>query len=296
MHLPKGWYAILHINELSHKPKSIERFSKNLVVWSDSKGSTVVMDDRCPHRGASLSSGKIKGDCIACPFHGFEFDQNGVCKNTPESKGAVPKLKAYSYPTKVVADMVWINTSDNDKENYALEFAERVYKQYDAKYSLDMDVWNSNIRHCIENDLDYTHAITVHNKTIGAKYNIPDNLSISSGSEHIILSNDKLKMEYGFTNVSSVKFSKNTNLFIFFAPINESSTKLYVFLYRSFLVGRFVYKPTNIVFSLVNRRILKEDRQVVETQNYSEYDSDFLLYHDRMIKAFRDIWSEKTQK
>ena len=90
--IPKAWYAIVHINEIKSKPLKLERFGKNLVIWRDS-GKIVAMENRCPHRGAELSLGRVYDNAIACPFHGFRFDQHGNCIFNPETQVAIPKLK-----------------------------------------------------------------------------------------------------------------------------------------------------------------------------------------------------------
>lgn len=59
-----------------------------IVLWRDSAGVVCVADAYCPHMGARLSpstGGRINGDCLRCPFHGFEFDISGVCVKAPNS-------------------------------------------------------------------------------------------------------------------------------------------------------------------------------------------------------------------
>jgi len=44
-----------------------------------------VMDDTCPHAGASLSAGPTQDGCVVCPWHGWEFDlKTGKCPDNPE--------------------------------------------------------------------------------------------------------------------------------------------------------------------------------------------------------------------
>ena len=141
--IPKFWYAIAHIKEIKNKPIKLQRFGKNLVAWK-SLDNIIVMENRCPHRGAELSSGKICNNTIVCPFHGFEFNNSGNCIYTPETKGAIPKLKAKTYPTKVVADMLWINIFNEEIDNsYAFEFIQKTHDSFKAQYSLLTDIWHN---------------------------------------------------------------------------------------------------------------------------------------------------------
>ena len=82
------WYAILDSKEVrSRKLVGVTRMGEKLVAWRDSKGQVTVMRDLCPHRGVALSAGELKGDCIMCPFHGFEYDASGRCTLIPANGG-----------------------------------------------------------------------------------------------------------------------------------------------------------------------------------------------------------------
>ncbi|WP_150467821.1 Rieske 2Fe-2S domain-containing protein [Francisella sp. SYW-9] len=291
--LPKFWYAIAHIKEIKNKPITLQRFGKNLVAWK-SLDSIIVMENRCPHRGAELSSGKICNNAIVCPFHGFEFDSNGICIYTPETKSAVPKLKAKTYPTKVVADMLWINIFNEEIDNsYAFEFIQKTHDSFKAQYSLLTDIWQNNIRHCIENQLDYTHLATVHKKSIGRGYQIPDNVTLNITPEYIeAIKNDRLMLKYILPNFWLLNNSDKLKICVYFVPINEHKTKLYLVNYRSFMTNKFIKPLADKLFSLTNKIILNEDKRIVKTQKFDEnYNTnDFLLRHDQIIKEFRKIW------
>jgi phenylpropionate dioxygenase-like ring-hydroxylating dioxygenase large terminal subunit len=53
------------------------------VVWRDANGSAHIWEDRCPHRGMKLSLGFVRGDRIACLYHGWEYGTDGVCQKIP---------------------------------------------------------------------------------------------------------------------------------------------------------------------------------------------------------------------
>ncbi|MGA7605392.1 MAG: Rieske (2Fe-2S) protein, partial [Anaerolineales bacterium] len=73
--IPNQWYISLESKEVKKgKPVGFTRMGEKIVAWRDSQGNLSVMSDLCPHRGVALSLGKLKGDCIQCPFHGFEYD------------------------------------------------------------------------------------------------------------------------------------------------------------------------------------------------------------------------------
>ncbi|MBB3609437.1 Rieske (2Fe-2S) protein [Rhizobium sp. BK602] len=56
---------------------------KEIVVWRDNSGKAHVWEDRCPHRGMRMSFGFVRGDHIACLYHGWQYDTAGQCRYIP---------------------------------------------------------------------------------------------------------------------------------------------------------------------------------------------------------------------
>ena len=72
------WYAVLESKELKNKLLAVKRLNENMVFWRDETGDAVCMLDKCAHRFAALSKGKINFiDHIQCPFHGLEYNNEG---------------------------------------------------------------------------------------------------------------------------------------------------------------------------------------------------------------------------
>jgi cholesterol 7-dehydrogenase len=61
---------------------------EQLVVFRDEKGEAHILDAYCPHMGANLGvGGRVVGDCIECPFHGWKFrGYDGKCTEVPYSE------------------------------------------------------------------------------------------------------------------------------------------------------------------------------------------------------------------
>jgi len=84
---------------------------QEIVVWRDSAGQSHVWEDRCPHRGMRLSFGFVRGNHIACLYHGWEFDTAGQCRKIPaHPELEVPKaIKTVRYASAEAAGMVWVH-------------------------------------------------------------------------------------------------------------------------------------------------------------------------------------------
>jgi 5,5'-dehydrodivanillate O-demethylase len=103
--LRRYWLPVGVASELTEKnPTQLVRIlGENLVLFRDQQGRVGLLDDRCPHRGASLSYGRVETRGLACPYHGWLFDIKGNCLETPaepcESKFYLT-VKQRSYPVQ----------------------------------------------------------------------------------------------------------------------------------------------------------------------------------------------------
>ena len=78
------WYVIGKKGDfLKNRPKKVKVWNTNYVVWRNENNSYVALDDVCPHKGASLSAGKICDNNIVCPYHGYEFNEEGTLTKVP---------------------------------------------------------------------------------------------------------------------------------------------------------------------------------------------------------------------
>src|SRR5271170_6886426 len=54
-----------------------------VVMWRSAAGEVVALEDRCCHRGAPLSRGRLEGEAVRCMYHGLKFDTHGTCIEIP---------------------------------------------------------------------------------------------------------------------------------------------------------------------------------------------------------------------
>jgi phenylpropionate dioxygenase-like ring-hydroxylating dioxygenase large terminal subunit len=64
--------------------KSLQYFGGHQVAYRTEEGALTILDAHCPHLGAHLGhGGKVKGDCIVCPYHGWGYGPDGVNRFIP---------------------------------------------------------------------------------------------------------------------------------------------------------------------------------------------------------------------
>jgi nitrite reductase/ring-hydroxylating ferredoxin subunit len=78
------WYIVADSREVRKgRPIGLKRLGEELVLWRDENGKVICLRDRCVHRGAALSIGKLVNHHLQCPFHGLEFNAEGKCVQIP---------------------------------------------------------------------------------------------------------------------------------------------------------------------------------------------------------------------
>nr|MDT0667440.1 Rieske (2Fe-2S) protein [Micromonospora sp. DSM 115978] len=110
--VPNGWFIVSTSEDLlPGETKALYLFGKDLVLFRAETGEPRLLDAHCPHLGAHLAvGGKVVGDSIQCPFHGWRFDGgSGTCVEVPyDDVEYIPKrATARAYPTVERNKMIW---------------------------------------------------------------------------------------------------------------------------------------------------------------------------------------------
>lgn len=97
---PRGWYCLGWSRDL---PPGCVRpmwfMGEDIVAFRTLSGIPCAMDAYCPHLGAHLGYGGTVGqDTLRCPFHGFQFNVDGICTAVPYGTKPPPKARARVYP------------------------------------------------------------------------------------------------------------------------------------------------------------------------------------------------------
>ncbi|UYP44242.1 Carnitine monooxygenase oxygenase subunit [Candidatus Lokiarchaeum ossiferum] len=288
--IPNQWYAILDSKEIrkKNKPIGVTRLGENLVLWRDTAGEVHCLYDRCCHRGAALSIGKLKENNIQCPFHGLEYDGTGKCTLIPanSSIAKIPKFfKVHAYKVQERHGFIWIWWGKSQDTYPPLPWFEDVNR--DFHYYTIRDHWKAHYSRVIENQLDVMHLPFVHHNTIGrGNKTVVEGpiVEISDNYEKVWFmnrrENGKLPTKYSelkkplyppilhfkFPHIWQNKLSSDGRIIVAFTPIDDSNTMVYTRFIQKFVrfpifkqIASFIGKISSII-------ILHQDRRVVETQ------------------------------
>lgn len=111
MSFEAGWYAVAIADGLEPGTSAGTRlFDREIVVWRDQDGASHAWEDRCPHRGMRMSFGFVRGNHIACLYHGWQYDTAGQCRYIPAHPNLeVPDtIRVATYPSVEAGGLVWI--------------------------------------------------------------------------------------------------------------------------------------------------------------------------------------------
>lgn len=116
MKLNEGWVPVglsSSIEPGTSAGATIE--GSEIVVWRDNSGNAHAWEDRCPHRGMRLSFGFVRGDHIACLYHGWQYDTSGQCRYIPAHPTLdVPQtIKVPIYRVEEKYGIIWTTTAED---------------------------------------------------------------------------------------------------------------------------------------------------------------------------------------
>lgn len=105
---PEGWYVVSFSDELENgQIKNITFCGEQLVLFRTEKGEVGLIDAYCGHMGAHLGhGGKIVGETIKCPFHGFCFDKEGECTETGYGTPPSPRVGINHFPVNEIHGVI----------------------------------------------------------------------------------------------------------------------------------------------------------------------------------------------
>lgn len=311
------WYGVLDSKEVKkNKPLFAKRLNKNLVFWRDENNNICCIEDKCCHRGASLSHGKVCGNNIACPFHGFQFNKNGKVVMIPangKNTQVDERFFVESYEVRELYGLIWLWYGDKDKINDKIMFPDDL-KDKKFSYSTIRDEWHNHYTRCIENQLDVVHVAFVHYNTIGKgnktlvngplvelnedtntlKFyvnNVIDNGQKALSESEMKKEDFKYFLYFYFPNIWQNYIFDKMRVFGVFAPVDDENTVIYIRFYQKLVNIPIIKNIVNFIGKKFSAYVLKQDKDVVKTQSSKEsylgMKEEKLIPGDMPIIAYR---------
>jgi vanillate O-demethylase monooxygenase subunit len=114
------WYVAGRSEDFGNGLTAVTMLEDEIVIYRDTRGMAIALEDACPHRKLPLSRGTIEGDHVVCGYHGLTFDCRGECVSAPTQLDNPPRRAAVqSYPSEDRWGFLWIwmgDPAEADKE------------------------------------------------------------------------------------------------------------------------------------------------------------------------------------
>ena len=162
-----AWHVAAWDFELRNdRPLARRILGEDVVLYRGDDGVPVALVDRCCHRLAPLSRGRIEGSRLRCMYHGLLYDPSGRCVEVPQQRTVPRALRVQSFPVVERDRYVWIWMGDDEPDKDV----------HDAHWQSD-PAWRSipkyahfeaaNYLLIMDNLLDFSHLGFVHEGTLG---------------------------------------------------------------------------------------------------------------------------------
>lgn len=160
------WHAVARTADLvPGRLVAVRLLEEDLVLWRSPRGIE-AWRDRCPHRGAKLSLGRVRDGRVVCPYHGMEYEAGGRCVRVPAHPGRPPprQVRATCHEVTERYGLVWVCLGEPARD--VPPFPEAEDDSYRVHVAGRYEYATSGYR-AIENFFDLAHFPFVHPGLLG---------------------------------------------------------------------------------------------------------------------------------
>ncbi|MGE0311992.1 MAG: Rieske 2Fe-2S domain-containing protein [Lautropia sp.] len=165
------WQIACPSRALRARPVSRLLSGRPVVLYRDATGRAHALQDRCAHRRAPLSAGRVRAEGLECPYHGWVYDGDGHLVRVPALPAAcdardraaceAAAIRVPAFAVRERQGYVWVASRPGDAPDVEpLPFphlGEAGWTSFRMRTRFDADVST-----CLENFLDCPHATFVH--------------------------------------------------------------------------------------------------------------------------------------
>jgi phenylpropionate dioxygenase-like ring-hydroxylating dioxygenase large terminal subunit len=302
------WYALTAARNVGSTPVAIDRMGERIVLWRDAHGRVHAQEDRCPHRGARLSQGRVRDEVIVCPYHGIAIDADGRIASVPALPGCPieGRLAVRTYAVQEIADALFAYFPTPAGEapiplGPPPEFTDPAWSHFVCEAT-----WKTNYRYAIENVIDPMHGPYLHGDSHTMQYGAKDDVMEIADTPTGFRVSRKLQKdvafdwtEYGETGALWMKLDipypaangpgGPFRIIGFATPIDERTSQIFFWRLRHVSgwqrdLWRFLYRER---LEARHYAVLEQDRTVLEGMADDARNHEILYQHDIGITRLR---------
>lgn len=161
-YLRRFWHPVLVADKLAAgRVVPLTIMGSHLALYRSEDGAVHCVDNRCAHRGVMLSVGRVEGDMIRCPYHGWAYGPDGQCRHQPfESPAYARRIRIGGYPTREYLGLIFLYLGEEDPPEFPL-YPE--LEGADAVISMVEEIpcnWFQHVENQVDGHVWITHAPT----------------------------------------------------------------------------------------------------------------------------------------
>jgi phenylpropionate dioxygenase-like ring-hydroxylating dioxygenase large terminal subunit len=301
--LVNHWYIACTSSELrQERPLKRVLYEAPYVLFRDASGRPACLPDRCLHRAAQLSAGRVGAGELECPYHGWRYDRSGRVVDIP-SEGPQARAKAgeagirrLCLPARPCVEQdgavwVWMGDAEHAIPSPAAppwRFPHRGEPGW-AHYFMITDFGNE-VTHLVENFMDVPHTTFVHagwfRRRTGLR--VPITLKVAGGS--VVVTYRQARDRIGFTakllnprgepmrhtdrfifpNITCVTYDfGSSRSFVINSqctPVGPLNTRVYTWI--AFRMGRLT-RLARPLMQRYTRQVIEQDVAIMKNQGES---------------------------
>lgn len=299
------WYIIALEKEIpKNRPIARTLYNKHFVIFRDNNQKVTVLEDRCIHRGATLSKGHCSQGHITCPYHGWTYNSEGQITEIP-SEG--PQFNAHRlswkvplFPVVVQDGCIWVWPGSKVPSTiippwHFPNFADVQWTNY-----FMITDFEDEVTRLVQNFMDVPHTVFVHSKWFRQRklLKVPIELNVQDGRVKVtyqqpqdsigfmekILNPQGQPMfhtdEFIFPNLTRVDYQFGSHHFIInsqCSPISAFKTRVYTWI--SYRIGPLskIIKP---FMQYYTRKVIQQDVEIMKNVG-----NNFQRFGDMIYKS-----------
>jgi phenylpropionate dioxygenase-like ring-hydroxylating dioxygenase large terminal subunit len=275
---------LMPASTLTGAPRAARVLGEDIVIWRGADGAPAAARDRCRHRSAKLSAGRVADGCVVCPYHGWAYDASGACVRVPQlADGRTVEAPIETYRCAERYGHVWVCLGEplydipSIPEHTAPGM--RQVPEFD-------EIWDVMPLRIIENDFDMAHLSFVHRASFGPRDPVPPKVDLEETEDGFVAryavpvrNPDVQKANLRMNTDETMRRSTNRYFMPFFragridypnglvhvlvtacTPVDDNRTRFVQFVLRS---DREEDAPAEQVCAF-DRQVTEEDRYILE--------------------------------
>lgn len=325
----EAWYPVAYVEDLDPaRPTRFTLLEQDIVIWLDPNTKAwCVFEDKCPHRLAPLSEGRINAaGHLECPYHGWAFSSSGACEQIPQQAEATaanrsPRACVASMPTAVRQGLLFVYPGKAENAaQVTVPIIDPVEDEPDGWVILNTfrDLPYDALT-LLENVLDASHIPYTHHKTVGNRENAaPMEMDVVESSKQGFRGlwpegprKGKLGTQHTtfvapalmYHDLTSKQFGRTLTV-VYATPIRKGECRLFArfpFKFSSPLPSFFIRLTPRWLSHIGNNGVLEDDQIFLHLQERALEQIEQKTYAqacylptqaDRYVLAFRQWVSE----